>query len=156
MSPFSNEKEINTLYLKYGLPQVLTCNWCRQIAVLFQYIYAWNQGGFKISNWDISLLQFMFCKNTVNLKEFLTAFSLSFCYSLNGWLQLKLQINLISFEKRDDCKCLFRRNTVPLKILGHCKRPPELMMVPLKGIRLKQKYLSNALYIGNSWLLVLF
>ena len=59
-------------------------------------------------------------------------------------------------KKRDDCKCLFRRNTVPLKILGHCKRPPELMMVPPKCIRLKQKYLSNALYVGNSWLLVLF
>ena len=37
-----------------------------------------------------------------------------------------------TFEKRDDCKCLFQRNTVPLKILGHCKKFPEIMMVPLK------------------------
>ena len=34
--------------------------------------------------------------------------------SLNGWLQLDLQN---TFENRDDCKCLFERNTTPLKIL---------------------------------------
>ena len=37
-----------------------------------------------------------------------------------------------TYEKRDDFKCLFKRNTVPLKILDHCKCPPELMMVILK------------------------
>ena len=39
---------------------------------------------------------------------------------------------LNTYEKKDDCKCLFKRNTVPLKILDHCKSPPEIMMVPLK------------------------
>ena len=32
----------------------------------------------------------------------------------------------------DDCRCLFKKNTVPLKILDHCKWPPEMMMVSLK------------------------
>ena len=36
------------------------------------------------------------------------------------------------FEKRDDCKCLFHRNAVPLKKLEHCKWSPELITVPLK------------------------
>ena len=39
---------------------------------------------------------------------------------------------LNTFEKRDDCKCLFQRNTVPMEILDHCKWPPEIMTVPLK------------------------
>ena len=39
---------------------------------------------------------------------------------------------LNTYEKRDDCKCLFKRNTVPLKILDHRKWPPEIMMLPLK------------------------
>ena len=36
------------------------------------------------------------------------------------------------FEKRDDCKYLFQRNTVPLKIRDHRKWPPEIMTVPFK------------------------
>ena len=39
---------------------------------------------------------------------------------------------LNTYEKRDDCKGLFQRNTMPLKILNHCKLPPEIMMVTLK------------------------
>ena len=39
---------------------------------------------------------------------------------------------LNTYENRDDCKCLFNRNTVPLKILDQCKWPPEKMMVQLK------------------------
>ena len=39
---------------------------------------------------------------------------------------------LNTYEKKDDCKCLFKRNTVPLKILDHCKWPPEIIMVPLE------------------------
>ena len=39
---------------------------------------------------------------------------------------------LNTFENRDNCKCLFQRKTVPLKILNHCKRPPEKMTVPFK------------------------
>ena len=35
-------------------------------------------------------------------------------------------------EKRDGCKCLFKRNTVPLKILDHWNWTPEIMMIPLK------------------------
>ena len=52
---------------------------------------------------------------------------------------------------------MFQRNTVPLKILDHCKWLPEIMTVLLKcmaasapfeiTIRLKEKYMSNTLYI---------
>ena len=35
-----------------------------------------NQGGIIISNYDISLLQLLFCKNTVNLKEGVAAIAL--------------------------------------------------------------------------------
>ena len=52
-----------------------------------------------------------------------------------------------TFEKRDDYKCLFQINTVLLKILDHCKRPPEIMTVPLKCMAasapLKQQYALN-------------
>ena len=44
-------------------------NLYRQITDFFQYRHAWNQVGIIISNYDISLLQFLFCQNTVNLKE---------------------------------------------------------------------------------------
>ena len=127
------------MYLTYGLLQVLQwnkntttekmdgSNCCRQITDFFQYINAWNKGGILINNYDISLLQFLFCKNTVNLKECLAAFALLFCFSSNGWLQLELRINSIPW---DDCKCLFQRKTVPLKIPGHCER--QIMMLPLK------------------------
>ena len=71
---------------------------------------------------------------------------------------------LNTYEKRNDCKCLFKRNTVPLKIQDHCKRPPEKMMVLLKCMAasapLKKKSalnrLSNSSYICNLWLQVLF
>ena len=39
---------------------------------------------------------------------------------------------LNTYEKRDDYKCLFKRNTVHLKILDCCELPPEIMMVPPK------------------------
>ena len=35
-------------------------------------------------------------------------------------------------QKRDNCKCLFKRNTVLLKILDHCKWPTEIMVVQFK------------------------
>ena len=71
------------------------CNWCHQIAeflciYIYIYIHAWNQGSFIISNCDMSLLQFLFCKNTVNLKECVT-FALLFYDRLNRRLQLELQ-----------------------------------------------------------------
>ena len=52
-----------------------------------------------------------------------------------------------TFDKRDDYKYLFQINTVLLKILDHCKRPPEIMTVPLKCMAasalLKQQYALN-------------
>ena len=62
---------------------------------------------------------------------------------------IPLWINSIPLtsENRNDCKCLFKRNTVPLKIQDHCKWPPKIMVVPLKcmaiSVSLKQKYASN-------------
>ena len=55
--------------------------------------------------------------------------------------------------------CL-KKNIVPLKILDHCKWPPEMMVplkcmaasAPLKTVRFKLKYRSNTLYICNLWL----
>ena len=41
----------------------------RQITDFIQYIYSWNQWGIIISNYYISLLQLLFCKDIVNLKE---------------------------------------------------------------------------------------
>ena len=50
-------------------------NWCRLITDFFQYMHAWDQGGIIISSYDMCLLQFLFYKNTVNLKECVTAFA---------------------------------------------------------------------------------
>ena len=51
------------------------------------------------------------------------------------------------FENRDDCKYLFQKNKVPLKIIHHCKWPPEIMMVPFKYMAasafLKLQYALN-------------
>ena len=52
--------------------------------------------------------------------------------SSNGWLQLNLQINSIPMKKGMTASALLKRNTVPLKILDHCKSPPDIMMAPLK------------------------
>ena len=42
-------------------------------------------------------------------------------------------VNLLNtYEKSDDSKRLFKRNTLPLKILDYSMWPPEIMMVPLK------------------------
>ena len=72
--------EINTESLTCGSFQVLPWNndtiikkidgwkWCRHVTDFFQYMYGLNQGGMIISIYDISLLQFLFCKITVNLK----------------------------------------------------------------------------------------
>ena len=77
--------EINTVSLTYGSFCVLLwnnditmekkdgCNCCHQITGSFQYIHAWNQGSITIINYDISLLQFLFCKNLVNLKACVAA-----------------------------------------------------------------------------------
>ena len=46
--------------------------WCCHITNFFKNMHAWNQGGIIIIV-SISLLQFLFCKNTVNLKEWVAA-----------------------------------------------------------------------------------
>ena len=73
--------ETRTMSLTYRSLQVLPwnndttkekmngCNRCYQITDFIQYIHSWNQGGIIISNYGISLLQLLFCKNIVNLKE---------------------------------------------------------------------------------------
>ena len=65
------------------------------------------------SNYDISLLKFLLCKNTVNLKECVVPFSLLFCYSSNGWLQLELRINSIPLEKGMTASASFRETQYP-------------------------------------------
>ena len=40
-------------------------------------MYAWIQGGIIIGIYNISLLQFLFCKNPVSLEEWITAITLS-------------------------------------------------------------------------------
>ena len=71
--------EIKPSHLAYGLLQVLSWNndsiiekkgWQQ---LIFQYIHAWNQRRITVRNYDISLLQLMFCKNTVDLKERMAA-----------------------------------------------------------------------------------
>ena len=44
-----------------------------KITDYIQYIYSWNQAGIIISKYDISLLQLLFFKNIVNLKEYVAA-----------------------------------------------------------------------------------
>ena len=77
--------EINTVSLTYGSLQVLPGNndsiteemdgwkWCHHTTDSFQYMHAWNQVCIKIVIYDISLLQFLFCKNTANFKEWVDA-----------------------------------------------------------------------------------
>ena len=47
-----------------------------QITDFFQYTHVWNQGGIIINIYDTSLLLFLFCKNTVNLKKWMAAITL--------------------------------------------------------------------------------
>ena len=94
-------------------------NWCR---------HAWNQGGIIISIYDISLIQFLFCKNTINLKECVAAIALLLYkkhHSWKKWLHLKLRINSIPFKKRW-LQVLAQRITVTWKLLDRCKWPSEI------------------------------
>ena len=43
--------------------------WCCHITDWFEYTHTWNQGGIIISIYDIFLIHFLFCKNTVNLNK---------------------------------------------------------------------------------------
>ena len=59
-------------------------------------MHAWNQGGIVIVIYDISLLQFLFCKNAASLKEWVAAVTLlqqKKRSSSSGLLQLGLRIN---------------------------------------------------------------
>ena len=63
------------------------------------------------------------------------AFIIADIGSLIEWITatgITNQLNI--FEKRVDSKSLIQRNTVPSKILYHCKWPPKTMMVLLKVI----------------------
>ena len=76
--------ESDTVWLAFGSLQVLPwnnntiiekingCNRYRQITDFIQYVHSWNQGGIIIINYDISSLQLLLCKNTVNLRECVT------------------------------------------------------------------------------------
>ena len=93
----------------------------KTITDFFQYIHAGNQGGtislwlssYLSYNYDISLLQFLFCKDIVNLKECVAAFVLLFCYSSNGWLQLELRIKSISLKKGMITSASFKETEYP-------------------------------------------
>ena len=61
--------------------------------------------------------------------------------SIYAWLQLELLINSIDLKKEMTASVCFKETDTtsnllaePLKILDHCKRPPEIMMIPLKCI----------------------
>ena len=69
--------------------------------------------GIIISDFDISLLQLLFYKNTVNLKECLAASALLFCYSPNGWLKLELKINLMTLKKEMTASACFKETQYP-------------------------------------------
>ena len=50
---------------------------------------------------------------------------------MDGWLQLGLRNNSIPLKKGMTTSACFKE-TLLLKIPDHCKRPPEIMTVPLK------------------------
>ena len=87
MDGFKKCCEINTISLTCGFLQVRPWNndiimekmdgweWCCHKTNFFEYIHVWNQGGIIII-FIISLLQFLFWKNTVYLKESVTAITL--------------------------------------------------------------------------------
>ena len=64
---------------------------------------------------NIYLLQFLFYKNTVNLKECMAAMLFyNKKRAIIEWMAVTGFANkLNTFEKRDNCRCLFQRNTVP-------------------------------------------
>ena len=113
-------------------------NWCCHITD-FQYIHAWKQEGIIISICDISLLQFLFCKNCSRkmfcskferMREYNCSFVIIHFLWKKGWLQVLVQ-----------------RNTVPLKILNHCKWFSDIMTLTLKcmfaSALLKWQYALN-------------
>ena len=125
--------KINTESLTCGSLQVLPwnndtiiekidgCKWFRHVTDFFQYMHALNQGGMMISI-SISLLQFLFCKSKVNLKN-VSGCNYSYrkraIHRMDGY-NWNCELHQYLWKK-DDYKCLFQRNTVLLKTLDHCK-----------------------------------
>ena len=123
--------------------------WCRHITDWFEYTHTWNQEGIIISIYDIFLIHFLFCKNTVNLKEL-----------------VDLPINSISLKKGMMTAGTYLKKTqYPWKYCivasGLLKKwwyhwNVRLQQYVWKTIRFKWKYLSNTLYICNLWLQLFF
>ena len=122
--------------LTYGSLQVLPwnndtttektdgCNWRCQITDFFQHIHHWNQESIIVNKYNN-------IKNYNKHSKFekcAAAFALLFCYSSNGWLQMKLKINSISLKKGMTASACFKEThlKIPWKILGHSKRPEWL------------------------------
>ena len=127
---------VNWVHKDTTIEKMDGCNWCRQITDLFQFIHARNQGGFIINNYDISLLQFLFCKNTVNLKEWVAPLALLFCYSSmdgcnwncelsqyfwkKGWLQMLVSKKHSTTENNRSLQKAFWNNDGTTQMYG-CK-----------------------------------
>ena len=77
-------------------------------------------------------------------------------HSSNGWLQLELRINSIPLKKGMTTSACFKETSVLLKILDHCKRPPEKMTVVLKcmaaSASLKEQYALNKKICQIHWI----
>ena len=146
------------------IEKMVGCNWCCRITDFVQYIHAWNQGGIIIGVYDISLLQFLFWNKFERRRGCNFSFIIEKGSFIKWMTELKLEINSVPLKK--GMTALLQRNKVPLKILDHCKWPPEIMTVTLKmygckwsfekKIRLEYKYLSNTLHILNLWQQMIF
>ena len=79
--------------------------------------------------------RFYYCQMTVPWEKWMTTIFI-FMPETRGIMDLMSATGMVNwlntFEKRDDCKCLFQRNTISFKKLDHCKQPPGIMIVPLK------------------------
>ena len=139
MDGCSKCREINTVSLTCGSLQVLPWNndciiekldgwkWCRHITDFFQHMHAWNQGCIKI-------IMISRCYNSCSAKTqqiWNNAWLQLLSYNKKGRITVRMaEVELrISFEKRDDCKCLIQKKH---SSLDHCKWRPKIMTVPLK------------------------
>ena len=121
--------EINLVSLTYESLQVLPWNneiimgkvdawkWCRHKTDFFQYMHAWKQRGIIISIYDMFLIQFLFCKNTISLKEWAAAMdnTLENTRSLQ-WTSWNNDVTSQIYS----CKCSFGNNTQQKYNQIHC------------------------------------
>ena len=63
--------------------------WWRHVTDFFRHIHALNQGGIIVSIYDISLVQFLFCKNT---KERMTGWNYSFIIENKPFIEMMAEI----------------------------------------------------------------